>query len=84
MTPRRQILSTCVLDGAEVPHLQFGHGSRTCIGKHISLLEITKVIPQMVRKFDFEFAEDYKDGWTTETRWFCKQKYECHIKPRAQ
>ncbi|KAH7063540.1 pisatin demethylase [Macrophomina phaseolina] len=67
-----------------IPHLQFGHGSRTCIGKHISLLEITKVIPQMVRKFDFEFAEDYKDGWTTETRWFCKQKYECHIKPRAQ
>ncbi|KAH7111803.1 cytochrome P450 [Dendryphion nanum] len=33
--------------------IPFGHGSRTCIGKNISLLEITKLVPQLVRKFDF-------------------------------
>ncbi|CAI4218950.1 unnamed protein product [Parascedosporium putredinis] len=30
----------------------FGQGSRTCIGKNISLMEISKVIPQIVRQFD--------------------------------
>ncbi|OMP83160.1 Pisatin demethylase [Diplodia seriata] len=61
--------------------LAFGHGSRTCIGKHISLLEISKVIPQLVMNFDFEFVEPEKE-WETKTAWFCKQKYQCYIKAR--
>lgn len=63
--------------------VQFGHGSRTCIGKHISLLEISKVIPQLVRKFDFEFVEPERE-WKTEMAWFCKQNYHCYIKARAE
>jgi cytochrome P450 len=31
---------------------QFGMGSRTCIGKNISLLEIYKVVPSLLRRFD--------------------------------
>ena len=31
---------------------QFGAGSRTCIGKNISLLEIYKLIPSFLRRFD--------------------------------
>lgn len=31
---------------------QFGMGSRTCIGKNISLLEIYKVVPSLMRRFD--------------------------------
>jgi cytochrome P450 len=31
--------------------LQFGMGSRTCIGKNISLLEIYKLVPSMLRRF---------------------------------
>lgn len=31
---------------------QFGMGSRTCIGKNISLLEIYKLIPSMLRRFE--------------------------------
>lgn len=31
---------------------QFGQGSRTCIGKNISLLEIYKVVPSLLRRFD--------------------------------
>lgn len=44
----------------EVMHrfwMPFGLGSRTCIGKNISLLEITKLVPELVRKFDFELAD---------------------------
>jgi len=31
---------------------QFGAGARTCIGKNISLLEIYKLVPSFVRRFD--------------------------------
>jgi cytochrome P450 len=31
---------------------QFGAGSRTCIGKNISLLEIYKLVPSFMRRFD--------------------------------
>ena len=32
--------------------LTFGAGNRSCIGKHISFLEISKLLPSLVRKFD--------------------------------
>lgn len=32
--------------------LQFGAGSRTCIGKNISLMEIYKIVPSFLRRFD--------------------------------
>lgn len=35
--------------------LQFGMGSRTCIGKNISLLEIYKLVPSLLRAFDVSF-----------------------------
>ncbi|KAI0123926.1 cytochrome P450 [Xylariales sp. AK1849] len=57
--------------------MPFGLGSRTCIGRHISLLEISKLIPRLVRDFDFELAGDLaKPGtsWTTENYWFVKPK----------
>jgi cytochrome P450 len=41
----------------------FGGGSRTCIGKNISLLEIHKLVPQLVREFEFRFHDPNKD-WT--------------------
>jgi cytochrome P450 len=31
---------------------QFGMGSRTCIGKNISLLEIYKLVPSLLRRFE--------------------------------
>lgn len=37
--------------------LPFGVGSRTCIGKHISMLEIGKCIPEILRRFDLELDE---------------------------
>ena len=34
--------------------MAFGMGSRTCLGKNISLLEMDKVVPELVRRFDFD------------------------------
>ncbi|KAI1298515.1 cytochrome P450 family protein [Xylaria venustula] len=38
----------------------FGAGTRTCIGRHISWLEIEKLIASLVMRYDFKFADDAK------------------------
>jgi cytochrome P450 len=39
--------------GSMARHMfQFGMGSRTCIGKNISLLELYKLVPSMLRRFE--------------------------------
>ncbi|EEU36767.1 uncharacterized protein NECHADRAFT_88923 [Fusarium vanettenii 77-13-4] len=38
--------------------MPFGLGSRTCIGRHISTLEISKMIPRLLHEFDFELRGD--------------------------
>lgn len=35
--------------------LQFGAGARTCIGKNISLLEIYKLVPSFLRRFEVSY-----------------------------
>jgi hypothetical protein len=43
------------------------------------LLEISKLIPKLVRNFEFEFADGLREkvergeGWETTNRWFVKQ-----------
>ena len=38
--------------------LQFGMGARTCIGKNISLLEIYKLVPSFLRRFEVRLLPD--------------------------
>ncbi|KAI0489982.1 cytochrome P450 [Xylaria cf. heliscus] len=38
----------------------FGGGTRTCIGRNISLLEIQKLVPTLVMRYDFNLTEDAK------------------------
>ncbi|KAF5987957.1 cytochrome P450 monooxygenase [Fusarium bulbicola] len=52
--------------------IAFGHGSRTCIGKNISLMEMGKLIPQLFRHFDIEWASEQPE-WHTHATWFWKQ-----------
>ncbi|KAL3447830.1 cytochrome P450 [Aspergillus insuetus] len=61
--------------------LTFGAGARTCIGKNISLLEMSKLIPQLVRRFDFQLEQPGSD-WKTNTAWFVKQEFRCVVKKR--
>ena len=55
--------------------MPFGLGSRTCIGKNISLLEMTKLVPELLRCFDFELGEELKavDGeWKWIDHWLAR------------
>ncbi|RYP59434.1 hypothetical protein DL771_010899 [Monosporascus sp. 5C6A] len=51
---------------------QFGMGSRTCIGKNISLLEIYKLVPSLLRRFEIRF-KDPSQEWKLVNAWFVKQ-----------
>ncbi|KAM7204895.1 hypothetical protein V8F20_003357 [Naviculisporaceae sp. PSN 640] len=52
--------------------MQFGMGSRTCIGKNISLLEIYKLVPSMLRRFEIQFDDPNRE-WEICNAWFVKQ-----------
>ncbi|KAI1365497.1 cytochrome P450 [Xylaria arbuscula] len=38
----------------------FGGGTRTCIGRNISWVEIEKLVPTLVMRYDFKFTKDAK------------------------
>lgn len=48
--------------------MPFGIGSRTCIGRHISMLEISKLLPVLVQNFEFEPVDG--EEWKTLNHWF--------------
>lgn len=50
---------------------KFGLGSRTCIGRHISHLEMSKLLPQIIRNYDFELESPTRP-WHTANFWFVK------------
>ena len=64
---------------------QFGQGSRTCIGKNISLMEMSKAVPQLIRNFDFVPATaSGQPEWRTENVWFVKTRdFYCRVNRRA-
>ena len=53
--------------------ITFGAGNRTCVGKNISLMEMQKLVPQLLRYFDFQLADPDAE-WTTLNRWFNSQR----------
>ncbi|CAL3970624.1 unnamed protein product [Diplocarpon coronariae] len=50
----------------------FGYGARSCIGKNISIMEMGKFVPQILRQFEMHWASDAPE-WTVKTYWFSKQ-----------
>jgi cytochrome P450 len=69
--------------------LTFGAGHRSCLGKHISLLEIYKLVPTILQEYDVNFHPrhtgkeadllyqiellDPERAWHVENRWFVPQ-----------
>jgi len=39
---------------------QFGGGSHVCIGRHLALLEMNKIIPEIIRRFDIQLVNPNK------------------------
>ncbi|KAL5585651.1 hypothetical protein FOVSG1_013343 [Fusarium oxysporum f. sp. vasinfectum] len=64
--------------------MPFGLGSRTCIGRHISMLEMCKLIPAMIRDFEFTLQDSLLENeWKTENYWFVKPlNFQVWVKPR--
>ncbi|OJJ06606.1 hypothetical protein ASPVEDRAFT_140374 [Aspergillus versicolor CBS 583.65] len=79
--PERWLVSKEKLAFLEQHFLAFGAGARTCIGKNISLLEMTKLLPQLVRRFDFAPVDGA--DWTTSSGWFVKQKIQVRVTERT-
>lgn len=48
---------------------QFGAGARTCIGKNLSLMEIYKLVPSFLRRFEVSFVSPQEEfmSYTTNT-----------------
>ncbi|KAG5777687.1 hypothetical protein H9Q73_008644 [Fusarium xylarioides] len=61
--------------------LTFGQGSRTCLGKNISLMELSKSVPQIIRHFDFvPDTESGEPEYITENVWFVKiREFHCKV-----
>jgi cytochrome P450 len=71
--PERWLESTEKASTMERSFLAFGAGSRTCIGKNISLMEISKIVPELIRRFNFTLTDPHVEI-KMENVWFVKQK----------
>ncbi|KAF2483106.1 cytochrome P450 oxidoreductase [Neohortaea acidophila] len=73
------------LQGREhILSLNFGAGARGCIGKHTSLIEMHKILPEMYRRFDVKLVRP-DEPWKTTNHWFVQQEgLICTLAPRAQ
>ncbi|TKX20155.1 pisatin demethylase-like protein 4 [Elsinoe australis] len=61
----------------------FGAGSRTCTGRNISMIEMRKVVPQLLREFEVEIVGDKE--WEVRNVWFVQQKMPpCRLRRRAR
>ncbi|RTE76377.1 hypothetical protein BHE90_009144 [Fusarium euwallaceae] len=73
------------LDAMNRHWMPFGMGARTCIGRHISTMEISKLIPRIIRDFDFSFPNNNFNVAELDTLnyWFVKPKgFKVYIKAR--
>jgi cytochrome P450 len=53
--------------------LTFGAGKRTCLGKNIAMLEIHKLVPAMLIRYDFSLAEP-EEEWRIRNSWIVRQE----------
>lgn len=64
--------------------LNFGGGSRKCIGRNISMIEMQKVLPQLLREFTVELTHPDQE-WHIVNHWFVQQEgVVCNLKRRKQ
>lgn len=52
--------------------LAFGAGSRACMGRHLGLVQIYKLVPSLLKKFQFKLVDGDRD-WDLVCSWFVRQ-----------
>ncbi|KAH7248152.1 cytochrome P450 [Fusarium solani] len=60
----------------------FGAGPRSCLGKNISILEMSKAIPQIVSNFHLYLEPNNKE-WKNKCWWFVKPEYKAQVECRT-
>jgi len=53
--------------------LSFGAGKRSCLGKNIAMLELTKVVPALLLRYDMRLANPEKE-WRLINAWVVRQE----------
>ncbi|KAL2020441.1 hypothetical protein VTK56DRAFT_8407 [Thermocarpiscus australiensis] len=53
--------------------LAFGGGSRICIGRHLALVEVYKIVATLVNRYGVELADPSRE-WEVWNSWFARQK----------
>ncbi|KXX72952.1 Pisatin demethylase [Madurella mycetomatis] len=53
--------------------LTFGAGSRVCLGRHLALMEVYKIVATLVNRYDIELDDPAKE-WTVTCSWFARQE----------
>ena len=56
----------------EAHMLSFGAGKRGCLGRNIAMLEMSKVVPALLGRFEFELVEGGR-GYKTRNSWIVSQ-----------
>jgi cytochrome P450 len=52
--------------------LAFGAGSRICMGRHLSMVQIMKLVPSLLLRYRFELVDTDKE-WKVVCGWFVRQ-----------
>lgn len=55
-----------------LPVLQFGYGSRVCVGKNLALVEIHNFVAGFVRRYDAQFTNIHRP-YVIKSQWFSYQ-----------
>lgn len=53
--------------------LSFGAGKRTCLGRNIAMLELTKLVPAVLMRYQMRLAEEGRE-WTVVNSWAVRQE----------
>lgn len=70
------------LANMEKSFFSFGGGNHTCIGRHIALIQIRKIVPQLLREFEITIQGDGE--WKCHNSWFVQQEMPpCVLKRRV-
>ncbi|KAL4875056.1 cytochrome P450 [Aspergillus karnatakaensis] len=69
--PERWMVEKEVKSRREAAVLTFGAGRRVCLGRHIAMLELKKIVPALVLRYDFEIQDAKR--YQVENCWFFRQ-----------
>ena len=58
----------------DVHILSFGSGKRTCLGRNIAMLELTKLVPAVVLRYRMRFADGDGERWRVRNSWAVRQE----------